>query len=138
MLSFDLNWLAVIVVAVVNFFIGFLWYGPIFGKTWMKAMKFTSKDIEASKKKGMAGMMFISFITSLITTFVLAVLLKSTGTIDIVSGILWGVFVWLGFFLVTTVSGILWESKSSKLFFLNASYDLVRVVIMAVILVVWM
>lgn len=137
MLSFDINWLAVVVVAVINFFIGFLWYGPIFGKIWMKAMKFTQKDINEGKKKGMAMPMIISLIMSFITTLVLALLLGSTGTVDIVSGIIWGIFIWAGFFLATTVSGSLWEGKNSSLFFLNASYDLVRIVIMAVVLVAW-
>ena len=30
---------AVLLAAVISYVIGFAWYGPIFGKTWMKLMK---------------------------------------------------------------------------------------------------
>ena len=31
----NVNWLAIIIAAVANMVIGFLWYGPVFGKSWM-------------------------------------------------------------------------------------------------------
>lgn len=33
-----INFLAVLVAVIVNFIIGSLWYGPIFGKAWRKEM----------------------------------------------------------------------------------------------------
>ena len=33
-----INWLAVIAATVVAFVLGGLWYGPLFGKAWMKEM----------------------------------------------------------------------------------------------------
>ena len=33
----DLDWLALIVSAIVLMVIGWLWYGPLFGKAWSKA-----------------------------------------------------------------------------------------------------
>ena len=34
--------------------IGFLWYGPVFGKMWIHLMDFTSEHMEAAKTKGMS------------------------------------------------------------------------------------
>jgi len=31
-----INWLAVVAAAASTFVIGGLWYGPVFGKTWMR------------------------------------------------------------------------------------------------------
>lgn len=136
-LGVEINWLSVLVVAVINFIIGFLWYGPLFGKQWMKAMKFTSADIKKGKEKGMAGPMVISFITSLITAFILAVFVGLAGASSIVDGAFVGILVWLGFFLTTAIGSMLWEGKSSSLFFLNTTYDIVRFIIMAAILAAW-
>src|SRR3989344_2479981 len=136
-LGVGVNFLAVLIVAVVNFVIGFLWYGPLFGKAWMKAMKFTPSDIKKGKEKGMAGPMFISFITSLITTFILAVVVGLAGVSSVVNGAFVGILVWLGFFLTTSIGSMLWEGKSSSLFYLNTTYDIVRFMIMAAILAAW-
>lgn len=34
----DVNWLAIVAAAVAAFVVGFLWYGPLFGKRWADAM----------------------------------------------------------------------------------------------------
>jgi uncharacterized membrane protein YpjA len=40
MLSYigEVNWLAVIVCAVLSMVIGFIWYGPLFSKPWVKLL----------------------------------------------------------------------------------------------------
>ncbi|HLC78694.1 MAG TPA: DUF1761 domain-containing protein [Candidatus Nanoarchaeia archaeon] len=136
-LGVEINYLAVIIVSVVNFFIGFLWYGPVFGKAWIKAMKFTPSDVKKTKEKGMAMPMFIAFITSLITTFVLSTFVGLAGADSIVDGAFIGILVWLGFFLTASIGSMLWESKSASLFYLNTTYDIVRFIIMAAILAAW-
>ena len=37
-----LNWLAVLLATLAGFATGGLWYGPLFGKAWMKAHR---KDV---------------------------------------------------------------------------------------------
>ncbi|MBI3341870.1 DUF1761 domain-containing protein, partial [Candidatus Curtissbacteria bacterium] len=37
-MEFQINYMAVVAAAVVNMVLGFLWYGPLFGKPWMKMM----------------------------------------------------------------------------------------------------
>jgi hypothetical protein len=32
----SVNFLAILAAAVANLLLGFLWYGPLFGKPWMK------------------------------------------------------------------------------------------------------
>ena len=36
-MTLDINWLAVLVAAVVTFVLGGVWYGPLFGKVWRTA-----------------------------------------------------------------------------------------------------
>ena len=136
-LGVEVNYLAVLIVALVNFFIGFLWYGPIFGKAWISAMKFSQSDIKKGKEKGMIGPMFIAFITSIVTTFVLAVFVGLAGADSVIDGAYIGILIWFGFFLTTSIGSMLWEGKSASLFYLNTAYDLVRFIVMAAILVAW-
>ena len=32
----QVNWIAIVIVAVFNMILGTLWYGPLFGKLWMR------------------------------------------------------------------------------------------------------
>ena len=42
----SLNFLAIIVAAVANLAIGFVWYGPVFGKQWMKLNNYTEEEMK--------------------------------------------------------------------------------------------
>lgn len=133
----QVNFLAVLITAIVGFLIGWLWYGPFFGKAWMKAMNISKKDIDKSKKEGVGKPMTIGFLTSLVTAYILAIFVGLAGAATIGNGAFIGFLVWLGFFLTTSIGGMLWEGKKSELFYINTSYDLVRMIIMGGILAVW-
>jgi epoxyqueuosine reductase len=47
MLTFTINWLAVAVSAIANLVVGGLWYGPLFGRPWMKELGLTMEDVES-------------------------------------------------------------------------------------------
>jgi len=42
--SIQINFLAVIVAVVANFFLGFIWYTPLFGKAWAIEMGFDPNE----------------------------------------------------------------------------------------------
>ena len=46
----QVNFLAIIVCAVVSMIVGTIWYGPLFGKKWMKHFNFTKEDIPHTGK----------------------------------------------------------------------------------------
>ena len=136
-----INYLAIVVAAIASMVIGYLWYGPIFGKPWMKLMGMSSAQMSAEKKKGMAKGYIIMYITSAIMAYVLAhalvfgnAYLHASG---IMSGIMVGFWNWLGFIATVTVGSVLWEGKSWKLWFLNNGFWLVNLCIMGIILELW-
>ena len=52
----SVNYLAVVVAAVVSIIIGSLWYSPLlFGNVWMRLQRFTKKDMDKAKQKGMVN-----------------------------------------------------------------------------------
>ena len=65
----DINYWAVLAAAVSTMIIGYVWYGPLFGKQWQKLSNVTVSPEMA--KKGMGSSMVIAFIGSLLMAFVL-------------------------------------------------------------------
>lgn len=137
-----LNFWAIVVAGFVNMAIGFFWYGPIFGKMWVKEMGWTDEAMAAAKAKGMAKQYVLMMLGSLIMAFVLAhnVVFGSEylqmGGIS--AGLQAGFWNWLGFIVPVTLSSVLWEGKSWKLWFLNIGYYLVALLAMGSILAMWM
>ena len=55
----SINYLAVLVAAIASIVLGFVWYGPLFGKTWTQLMGFDKKKMDDMKKKGMGAKTWI-------------------------------------------------------------------------------
>jgi hypothetical protein len=139
-MDFSVNYLAVLVAALAAFVIGFLWHGPLFGKTWMSLMKITPAQMEKGKKD-MEGKMplylLVAFIQQLITAYVIAVLCTMTGVIDAAGAILLAVFLWLGMQVTTQINGVLWEGRSVPLYLFNITYHFVSIMVITLIVGLW-
>ena len=135
-------YLAILIAAIAAQVLGFLWYGPLFGKKWMALMKFSEKDMNKAKQKGMAKTYLMSFVASLVTAAVLSFfvgfLVDVTGATPVLwnglAGALVGVLVWLGFVATKSLGSVFWEGKSWSLYFLNTAYDLVNLLLMGAII----
>lgn len=136
-----INYLAVVVAAAASMVIGFLWYGPLFGKQWMALSGMSQEKLNAAKGRGMSKYYALAFVGSLVMSYVLAhalifasVYLNVTG---VASGLMAGFWNWLGFVAPVTLGGVLWEGKPWKLWALNNSYHLATLLLMGVILSLW-
>ena len=130
----NLNYIALLASGAASMVVGYVWYGALFGKSWMKESGITQAKIEAGKKEmpKTYGMMFIG---SLITAYVLSVFIGLAGATDIMSAAQVAFWAWLGFVATVMLGGTLFEGKSWTLFALNAGYNLVIFVVMSAILV---
>ena len=135
-LGIDVNLWAVLITAIVSMIVGALWYGPLFGKAWMRFVGF-NKDSVKKMKMTATKSMTLGFIGSLIMAYVLAVVVGLSGANTLVEGAMVGFWVWLGFAMPLNASVFLWEGKSIKLFFLNTFQYLITFKLMAAILAVW-
>ncbi|MBI4132648.1 MAG: DUF1761 domain-containing protein [Candidatus Sungbacteria bacterium] len=135
-----INYLAVLAAAIASFVLGFLWYGPLFGKQWKNLMGFTDESMKAMKMTPLSSMIG-GFITSLVMSYVLAHALifaaRYLGTTGISAGLMAGFWNWLGFVATVTLGAVLWEGKSWKLWLLNNGYWLLSLLGMGVILALW-
>ncbi len=129
-----MNWLAIIIAAVVQMALGFLWYGPLFGKTWMSLMGISPQSVPSG---GMGKTYAWAALGSLVTAFVLSKVAIAMGASSLGAGIAVGFWVWLGFVATVTLASVLYERRSINLYILNNGYQLVGLAIMGAILSVW-
>jgi hypothetical protein len=136
-----INYYAVLVVAIVNMILGFVWYGPLFGKTWASMMGYNEQTMSEAKAKGMTKTYAIMAIGALVMSYVLAhavvFAIAYTNITGVKGGLMGGFWNWLGFVAPVTLGTVLWDGKPWKLWAINAGYYLVVLLIGGMILATW-
>lgn len=141
-----INYLAVLVSAVVFFIIGGLWYSPImFANSWIKEIGLSDEQVKAMKEKGPGAKPFIiSFVGGLVMAFVTAhmvdfmkVVFGDSGMSNLAIGLTTAFWMWLGYIATYTLNSVAYENKSWKLYFINNGYQIVGLFVMGGILGVW-
>jgi hypothetical protein len=131
----DMNYLAILVSGIISMIVGALWYGPLFGKIWMKEEGFTQEDL--TKDFNPAKTYSLAFLGALTAIYVLARVMGYIGTLNVAEGLRTAFLCWLGFIAATKMTNYLFERKTVKLFFINSLYHLVNLLIASVILSLW-
>lgn len=134
----SINYFAVVAAAISQMVLGFLWYGPVFGKQWMALSGHSQEKMKQQMKdKSMASLYATAFIGSLVMAYVLAHFAAVWGAMDVMGAFQLAFWTWLGFIATVLLGSVLWEGKPVTLYVLNAAYQLVSLVVMAVIIALW-
>ena len=139
--------LGMVISIVAAMFVGFLWFGPVFGNAWAKEMGMdASEGMEGGQMgKSLAlfalGNVFMVFVfwhglhvylpSLWADHFGVPGIQDSSISVYALNGAAW---TWLGFFVPVQLSRIAWERSSFKLFAINSGYDLVRLLMFAYLL----
>ena len=136
MMDVAINAWAVVAAVVASMVIGMLWYGPVFGKAWMRMMGFTQasmKSMPLTPMQAMAG----GVVTAALTASVLSWLGGALGLTTGADALRMAFWVWLGFHVPLSAGAWLWEGKSFRLFLFNAVQWLVTLSVVSSIVVLW-
>ena len=138
------NMTGILIAVVVSFFLGWLWYGPLFGKAWAKELGISMDQ------KPPAGVIIKGMVIMVIGCFLTAWVLASDGMAwrmvpgmgmgeaSVVKfGFMGGFFTWLGFYLPQHLSRLAWENKSMKLFWINALHSFIMLILVGIIVANW-
>lgn len=130
-----INFLAVFISALSAFVVGWLWYGPLFGKKWMKLNGFTEEQLKEGGGMPMPLIMVINYIATVLAAFAIAMFIgaESDMSFGIFAGFMVAVF-WIG---TSRLNDVLYERQPFGLFLINLGYNLVIYVIMGAILGAW-
>ena len=126
----DVSLLATLVGTVMGFLLGALWYGPLFGKTWMAAVGLTPETIRRNvnpvKTYG------TTFVLALVACYVFGLYLGPNPgrAFSIAAGAAAGVF-WVATSLATNY---LFEGRSITLILINGGYHTLQFTLFGLIL----
>ncbi|MBY0328525.1 DUF1761 domain-containing protein [Patescibacteria group bacterium] len=120
----------------VSFFLGYLWYGPLFGTLWNTNMGFASEYTEKQKTTSKKKVVLFNIFSQIVITLVLFSLLQLVGITSLVGAIEIMILVWVGIAVPIGLEPVLWDNKPWIIFFINTSYRLVSYLCTAIILIV--
>ena len=141
-MSFDalgeLNWLAVIVGAVIYFALGALWYSPmLLGRQWQRSIGW---DPERTPPEMKPTTYLVPFLAYLVMAIAIRLLAAATGTDELGEGLVLGVVAGAGLLLMHTLVDATFDPNKPEpwtWFAINGSYHLIGVIIVAVVVAVW-
>ncbi len=133
-----INIWAVLVATLSTFLVGWVWYGPLFGKAWMSAVGLDEEQIE----KGNMGKIFgLAFVFEFIMAFNLAMFFygspETAAAITAGSGAFYGFLTGFGWVFFALAVNSLYEQKSWKYILINGGYWTVAFTVMGLILGAW-
>jgi hypothetical protein len=130
------NYLAVLVAAVVVFVLGWLWYSPfLFYKPLMRAR---GLDPAAAAAGGMpAGKLVIEFLRCFVLAYVIAHFVLLLGVSNWFIAAHFGLLLWIGFPVVLLVGSVLWEHVPVKVAAIHSGDWLVKLLVIPIILSAW-
>ena len=132
----DLNWLAVIVGALVYFALGAVWYAPpVFGNVWMKAAGLSMEG------EGPGAAIYVApLIFSFLGTIANAMLAEATGSNSVGDGVVLGFVVAIGYGLsLIAVTAVFESNKPNATAWgaITAGYHMVGLLASAIIVSAW-
>lgn len=137
----SLNWLAIAVITVWSWMFGAVWFGPIWGKVWMRIHHGDRKFTDAENKEMMKGMWKLLVTEFIATALMIIGLACIIIAIPEYSGARNALMVWLAFVMPAGVSVVLWGNDAKKWMCtkiaLIASNRLIALLVAGYVLEIW-
>src|SRR6266513_2234856 len=131
------NYLAVLVAAVVVFVLGWLWYSPLlFFKPWMR-LRGLDPDAAMSGAKMPGGKLAIEFARCFVLAFVIAHVVGVLGIHSWMIAAHAGLLLWLGFPVVLLTGSVIWDNVPWKVAAIHAGDWLVKMLVIPIVVGVW-
>jgi uncharacterized protein DUF1761 len=140
--SFDtlgqLNWLAVIVGALIYFALGALWYAPQFlGRRWQRSIGW---DPERKLPQMSAATYAVPLVAYLVMAVAIGLVAAATGTDTLGEGVVLGLVAGIGLSLMHTMVDATFDPNKPEpwtWFAINGSYHALGILIVAIVVSVW-
>jgi hypothetical protein len=132
----SLHPLALLVVSIIGFVFGGLWYSPVlFAKPWMAEVKITP---ESAKAAGWGPQrMVLAFALTLVSTSALAVLVAAHHTSSPLKGAELGFFVGACLVAPRQATNMLFEMRTIRHFIIVSGHEVAQFTLVGAILALW-
>jgi uncharacterized protein DUF1761 len=140
--SFDvlgqLNWLAVVVGAVIYFALGALWYSPmLFARPWQRSIGW---DPERTPPEMNPMTYVVPFLAYLVMAVAVGMIAAAAGSDTLADGIVLGLVLGIGLSLMHTLVDAAFDPNKPQpwtWFAINGSYHALGLLIVAVVVSAW-
>jgi len=124
------SFLAFIAALVPAFFLGALWFGPLFGKLWTRSLE-TKLNFQMSTQK-FAGYMITTIWCNALALFVLLTIFKSCRVTALSTALEISFWCWLGLQFTHHLNSDMWANRRWPLLFIDTVYGLATWLVMVV------
>lgn len=130
----DINYLGVVLAALLFMAVGFVWYSlNVFGRDWMKAVGLKEKDIKNAPGTGYV----VAMVASLLQAFVIAHLVDYAQADTATEGLVLGLWIGIGLVAAALATNYSFAQRSQKLFLIDAGYFVTALALSGMLLAVW-
>ena len=133
--TLKINHLAILVCLILSFALGFLWYGPLFGESWL-AMVGLDEAAVAANPPG-AGEWITNVISSLIPLYVMAWLFIKLDVRNGIRGALLALLIAFSFDFLHRMTSDMFAKAPYALVWITGGFDMVYLTISGFILGAW-
>jgi hypothetical protein len=134
---FHVNYMAVLVAAIVVFVLGWLWYSPLlFYKPWMRARGLDPAAAMAGAKMP-TGKLAIELLRCIVLALIVAYLVAAVGITNWVVAAHFGLLLWIGFPVVLLTGAVIWDNVPVKVAAIHAGDWLVKLLVIPIIVSMW-
>jgi hypothetical protein len=131
------NFLAVIVAAIVVFVLGWLWYSPLlFYKPWMRARGIDPAMAMAGAKMP-TGKLVIELVRCIVLAYLVAHFVTLLGDSSWLVAAHFGLLLWIAFPVVLLTGSVLWDNTPVKVAAIHAGDWLVKLLVIPIIVSMW-
>ena len=137
MIEISISFWFVLVSSLLCMALGAFWYSPfLFGPEWARLAGKDPKNL-AAEMKSSGGMFAWTFVSSLVTSYVLASVLVAFAPQSLYQTLSVSVLVWLGLSAAPGIGEYLFLKRPLRLFLINSGYVLAGFLLVAVLFSIW-
>ena len=125
-----MNWLAIIIAAIANMIIGFVWYRNFaFGKSWVQL---SGRGMGEGQQPG--PLYALTIVGAIVQAIAMSWFAAQTGANSGSAGAILGLFVGLGFIAPAMFADVLFAGRPARLYAITAGYQVFAAVVQGTII----
>jgi hypothetical protein len=129
-----INYIAIIVAAVVAWLASAAWYMSL-SKLYVAALGKTPEQLEADRNRPGAFLPFVyAFVANLIMAWMLGGVLGHLGEVTLKNGVIAAAFIWFGFILTSLFVNYSFHGRSIRLIAIDAGNWLIELLVMGAVI----
>lgn len=125
--------LSIVLAVVAPFVLGFLWYGPVFGKPWMKEI---GHDPDDPQNTSMGLTFGLAIVLTLVAVLIVDMFLLSEGA-TMVQGLSHGLLLGVGVAATSLGINYIFSQRSVRLYLIDAGYLVLMFALIGLFLRIW-